>query len=743
MGIPKKEAAQRLKRGNINFILDGAPENMGELARIHPSAPFYAGLLVRSRQGEPQAGENPAGKAEAETLAAALFEAALDSPGPRIREAAAGELLLPLLEGKIPAQRILNRRTGKKLSASSAGDILLTLRGAALYALGNFEGLRELYGEGKARSSWDRALAALAGGEKEKIREFLFTGLPDRARQWAFQELSDRYPQILTEIETAAMSGRFAVARSAFGEGLSQFRPALKENPGLFFEYPDLITDLGRGFQFSPANNEGVELFSAWDRHLEGGGGLENMPGISGPGASPAGPALGQDKIRDIRYRLLFFSGRIARQREGYDEAAEFFARAIPFAPDPLQEDACIWYILSMTLQDKPGLLPLYLPLWHNDPYFADILDIFARNLTAKRQWKTLLETFALICSRTDRATIAKYAYIIGRAVEEGYILPGEAAPYLPSGSAGEDFPGRDFFRIAFEEGQASLYYRALSASFLEEKLLPLQDAAGSGGTPKKKLRPRDFPHAAEMELLLGFFEYGAASFAPAYIELFADQLTTEELRALAEAQTAAGYWEKAIRLVSLYMDREDYRVTRRDMELYYPRPFRELIEKNAREAGLSPAIFYGLIRTESAFIPDIVSRVGATGLSQLMPATAEDMAGRIARQGGPDYRENGKIELRNPRINLHIGAVYLNYLIEHLESPALALLAYNGGMGRVRRWRAGEPDLPVDLFLETIEYRETREYGRRVLAAAAAYGYLYYGMSMEGVVADIFKEEP
>ncbi|MDR2102939.1 MAG: lytic transglycosylase domain-containing protein, partial [Treponema sp.] len=166
-------------------------------------------------------------------------------------------------------------------------------------------------------------------------------------------------------------------------------------------------------------------------------------------------------------------------------------------------------------------------------------------------------------------------------------------------------------------------------------------------------------------------------------------------------------------------------------------------IEKNARDAGLPPEIFYGLIRTESSFIPDISSRVGAVGLSQLMPATAEDMADRIARKGGPDYRKNGKIELRDPQINLHIGAVYLNYLIEHLENPMLALLAYNGGMGRVRRWRAGEPNLPMDLFLETIEYRETREYGRRVLAAAAAYGYLYYGMSMEAVVADIFKDDP
>jgi soluble lytic murein transglycosylase len=68
-----------------------------------------------------------------------------------------------------------------------------------------------------------------------------------------------------------------------------------------------------------------------------------------------------------------------------------------------------------------------------------------------------------------------------------------------------------------------------------------------------------------------------------------------------------------------------------------------------------------------------------------------------------------------------------------------MALLAYNGGMGRLRRWRNAEAKLPGDLFLETIEYNETREYGRKVLAAAAAYGYLYYGMAMEAVIAYIW----
>jgi soluble lytic murein transglycosylase len=156
---------------------------------------------------------------------------------------------------------------------------------------------------------------------------------------------------------------------------------------------------------------------------------------------------------------------------------------------------------------------------------------------------------------------------------------------------------------------------------------------------------------------------------------------------------------------------------------------------------GIPTEILYGLIRTESAFDPDIISHAGAIGLSQIVPPTALETAARIRKLGGPNYIDNtNSIDLRNPVTNVHIGAFYLSQLITLMDSPMQALLAYNGGMTRVRRWRAAEKDLPEDLFLETIGLIETREYGKQVLAAAVAYGYLYFDLSMEAVVADIYK---
>jgi soluble lytic murein transglycosylase len=244
------------------------------------------------------------------------------------------------------------------------------------------------------------------------------------------------------------------------------------------------------------------------------------------------------------------------------------------------------------------------------------------------------------------------------------------------------------------------------------------------------------------MEFLNGFFEYGAAAFALPFILARQDELSAAETRGLGAALEKAGQYSGAIRLVSLLMERPDYTPNRADLELFYPRPFQRLIEEQAGDAGLGRELLFALIRTESAFQADVVSRAGAVGLTQLMAPTAADMAGRIKNRGGPDYGENGPPDLRDPETNVHIGAVYLRYLLDRLESPFLAILAYNGGMNRLRRWRAGEPDLPAELFLETIPYAETREYGRKILSAALIYGHLYYDLKMGPFLSDILKND-
>jgi soluble lytic murein transglycosylase len=713
LGLRTREAAARLKGGETGFILEAPAGRMGELARIHPSAPFYAGLLVR-RSGAEGAAER----------GAALFEAALNSPQDRVREEAARELILPVLEKTASPEGVLDKLSKGK-NRKNPLPLETSLRGAALYSLGRWGEIETLYEKTEPRNDWDRAIRALAalraGTGGEEFPGLFLGGTPGAASRWAFAE--GRGGGFFTRPgEEAAAAGRIAAARSSFGEALRHFRAALEADRGLFFRYPDLAGDLGRAFQFAGAGGEGLGLFLEWEAELAVAAREEDGP---------------------LRYRLLYYAGRMARQLGRHTQGTELFTRALALAPDAIQEDACIWYILTGALAVRPetaaAQVKSYLPRWNSAPYFADVLDQLSRYLTAKREWAALGEIFSLIRSQNDGAGTAKYAWILGRAVEEGFLSPAGAAAILgeAGGEGSREEAAGAFFRAAFEEGKASFYYRALSAARLGNTVAVAGDSPRSAKAPR---RSRNRASSGDLEFLLGFFRYGGAALVPAYLEERAAGLSVPELRAVAEAFAGEELWAESIRLTAAYMARPDYTLTRRDLELNYPQPFAELIGDNARLAGLPPELLYGLIRTESAFVPGIVSRAGAVGLSQLMEPTARDMAGRIARRGGPDYLEGDRFDLTDPALNVHIGAFYLNYLIEQMESPLLALIAYNGGMGRVRRWRAAEPALPEDLFLETIEYPETREYGRRVLGAAAAYGYLYYGMSMEAVAAEILQ---
>jgi soluble lytic murein transglycosylase len=432
-----------------------------------------------------------------------------------------------------------------------------------------------------------------------------------------------------------------------------------------------------------------------------------------------------------LAYRLLYFAGRIERQGGRHEAASALFGRAVELAPDGTQADACIWYILNMAFQDNPDemteLLRIWIPRWYRSETFDDILDRLARHLVSRGRWQALFEVYRLLKPGAARA---QYGYILGRAAESGYLDGAKPEALLrPEVS----FRPEVFFRTVLDEKNASFYYRASSSLRLGTALRP----PGASVSPEKT---GGYSHPELMEFLLGFFEHGASEFAAPYITKYRQELSADELRVLAEALQRAGIWDESIRLVQTYLARDDYGPVRADLELCYPRPFLEQVESYAEEQGIAPWLLFGLIRTESAFAADTGSWAGAVGLTQLMPDTAADMAGRLARQGGPDYRREEGIDLTDPQANIHLGAFYLRYLLDRMENPLFALLAYNGGMGRVRRWRAEAPELPADLLAETAEFAETREYVRKVAGAAAVYGFLYYDLTMEAVIADMLE---
>jgi soluble lytic murein transglycosylase len=618
--------------------------------------------------------------------AAALFETALDSPSEALRRAAA-EQLIPQTVSHTDAALI------QRLEKAAGSD---SPWGAAL--------------------SFVSKLWSGSAGTKDAA-EYFFKQDVNQAWNWALAQfqVSGSY-DLLDEVSKAALDGRIAVAYPDYRAALASFRTVINSDPGLFFTYPGLIPNLGRAFQYGSSNDEGVTLFSAWEAGL----GAHRQAQES------------KAELNETRYLLLHYAGRIARQRT-MNNTADLFTRAFALAPDDEQEDACIWYILDNVLRAQPemllSLLPEYLAQINDVSYIDDILDRYCRLIVSNQAWETLEAVFHLLPSRAGSVARMQYAYILGRVLEwqDGSVDPRyrqaleEEAETAPFNSAG-------------------WYYRIMSGLGDEEALRRnLSDAARS-----------DVSH-----FLLGFFSSDAASFAPPYVEQYRGELSIAELQMLAAAYYEAEMYEQALKLAANYMTKPGCEVLREDLEYAQPRPFKEFVETFAEEQGIDSALLYGLLRVESAFVDTAVSTASAQGLAQLMPDTALEMAGRLARQGGPDYRNSNPgletsadaapglhygIDLHNPEVSIHLGAFYLRYLADRMENLMTALLAYNGGMGRVRRWREAAPDLPSDLFLETIDIDETRSYGKQVLASAAVYGYLYYGLTMEEVAADIYR---
>ena len=179
----------------------------------------------------------------------------------------------------------------------------------------------------------------------------------------------------------------------------------------------------------------------------------------------------------------------------------------------------------------------------------------------------------------------------------------------------------------------------------------------------------------------------------------------------LAAAQVACEkeIWDRCI-------NTSDRTRTEVDIEQRFPTPFRAEVHARSRELGLDPAYVYGLIRQESRFIVDARSIVGASGLMQLMPATARWTARKI---GLTNYQADLIVD---PALNLRLGTSYLKYVLDDFGgSLAMAAAAYNAGPSRSRKWREG-PVLEPAVWAENIPFNETRDYVKKVLSNSAFY---------------------
>ena len=190
-------------------------------------------------------------------------------------------------------------------------------------------------------------------------------------------------------------------------------------------------------------------------------------------------------------------------------------------------------------------------------------------------------------------------------------------------------------------------------------------------------------------------------------------ELDTDERVHALHLVVRSGWTAQGIRLANLagLRDRLDFR-----FPVVHHTDFRRVSD----ESAVPYSFLVAIARQESLFDPHGLSSAGAQGLMQLMPATAREVALRMGR-AAPSLEE-----LRTPALNLEIAAHHLASLsARYGDSRPLVAAAYNAGASRLRRWIKDAGGTPMDVWIESIPFRETRNYVKNVLAFAVVYGQL------------------
>jgi soluble lytic murein transglycosylase len=155
--------------------------------------------------------------------------------------------------------------------------------------------------------------------------------------------------------------------------------------------------------------------------------------------------------------------------------------------------------------------------------------------------------------------------------------------------------------------------------------------------------------------------------------------------------------------------------------KIAFPLPYREDLERYAKQYNLDPFLMAALIRQESEFNPKAVSIANARGLTQIMPSTGRELSRRLK------MKQYSTARLFQPGVSVQMGTYYLKSIADQVGGRwEAALAAYNAGLTRANSWLMwGQFKEPAE-FVETVPFSQTRNYVQSVLRNADVYRRLY-----------------
>lgn len=251
------------------------------------------------------------------------------------------------------------------------------------------------------------------------------------------------------------------------------------------------------------------------------------------------------------------------------------------------------------------------------------------------------------------------------------------------------------------ELAQSRHYYGFLAASYLN-KPVNFQNKPLVITAEEKALVVK----SPEAKRALEFFAIGRFHHARLEWNYWLSKLSQRDKLVASKVATEMQWYDRAIFTLAKvgYLN---------DVNLRFPLGFETEIKHYADNQKINPAWAFAITRRESSFMSDANSPAGAKGLMQIMPATAKQLA---RKKVSTQY-------LFKAKNNINLGTKYLRNLLDrHHGNQVLATAAYNAGPHRVKSWLKDAEPLPADVWIETIPFKETREYVKSVLAYQEIY---------------------
>lgn len=349
------------------------------------------------------------------------------------------------------------------------------------------------------------------------------------------------------------------------------------------------------------------------------------------------------------------------------------------------------YYILARDIESQYAWVDSVLPALNSET----LLELRIRRALRERDWSGVLTWTNLLPA--DAAENARWQYWKGRALEQ---LGNSSEAQQAYANAAQQ---REFFAFAAADRLGQPYALNLSNTTVSENLRRQVAALPPVIRAEALLRINE-PGLANSEW------YGAAA-----------QLDPELARGLADYAQQRGW---PARLVQTTIAAKQWDA----LPWRFPEAYRDDFLSWGRSTGVDPYLLMAIARRESAYNPEALSPAGARGLMQLMPGTAT----QLSRQMG--IADPGPYGILDPALNIRFGSTYVDDMLNRYQGNRLAATAsYNAGPGRVDRWLANSNG-EFDLFVESIPFRETRNYVQAVLAYRVIFESLANNASTQGV---------